>query len=92
MNPEKSEPQPIPITFALFLSSLVMQAFVALGELPHPVTGQKSTDLTQAQQTIDLLTLLKEKTRGNLSTEEDHLLSSSLYELQLKYVKKASPS
>lgn len=72
--------------FGLFLSSLSMQALMALGEVPHPATGQPHTDLEQARYLIDILGMLQEKTRGNLSPEESAVLEDLLYELRMKYV------
>lgn len=75
--------------FSLFLSSLSMQTLMALGEMPHPATGQPHEDLEQAHYLIDVLGMLQEKTKGNLTQEEMELLESLLYELRMKYVKKA---
>ncbi|MBI3318058.1 MAG: DUF1844 domain-containing protein [Candidatus Omnitrophica bacterium] len=74
--------------FPLFLSSLSMQALVALGELPHPATRAPQKDLEQARTLIDVLGMLQEKTRGNLTAEESRLLEDLLYELRMKYVEK----
>lgn len=75
--------------FSLFLSSLSMQALVALGEMPHPATQERQEDLEQGRYLIDLLGLLKEKTKGNLIPEEQELLEGLLYELRMKFVAKA---
>ncbi len=77
------------ITFSTFILSLNTAALVHLGELPDPVTQKKQVNLTLAKQTIDTLEMLKEKTKGNLTIEEEKLLQSILYELKLKYVKLA---
>lgn len=74
-----------------FLSSLSMQTLVALGELPHPATGRQEEDLEQARYLIDVLGMLQQKTKGNLSGEESALLESLLYELRMKYVSKEKP-
>jgi len=75
--------------FNLFLSSLSMQAMVALGEAPHPMSGAPQEDLEQARYIIDVLGILQEKTQGNLTQEESGLLEGLLYELRMKYVEKA---
>lgn len=75
--------------FSLFLSTLGMQALMALGESPDPSTGQKRTDLVQAQYLIDVIQMLSEKTKGNLSPEEAQMLKDLLYDLQMKFVKKS---
>lgn len=75
-------------TFAVFLSSLSMQAMIALGELPIPGTTQRHEDLEQARYLIDTLGVLQEKTRGNLTPEESQVLENALYELRLRYAQK----
>lgn len=74
--------------FEEFLSSLSMQAMVALGEVPHPSTRQPEPNLEQARYLIDVLGLLQEKTKGNLGPEEKKLLEGLLYELRMKYLSK----
>jgi uncharacterized protein DUF1844 len=69
--------------FVMFASS----ALIALGESPDPVTGQVHTDLAQAGEAIDILTLLREKTEGNRSPEETQLLEQIIYDLQLRFVR-----
>ncbi len=72
--------------FSLLLSSLSMQALMALGEVPNPATGEPHADLEQARYLIDILGMLQEKTHGNLTAEESALLEDLLYELRMKYV------
>ena len=78
--------------FSLFLSSLSMQAMMALGEVPHPATNAPQEDLEQARYLVDILGLLQEKTKGNLTQEESSLLEGVLYELRMKYVAKMQGS
>ena len=75
--------------FMGFISTLAMQAMIALGEIAHPQTGQPEPDLTQARYLIDIIQLLAEKTKGNLSKEEAQELKTLLYELRVKFVKKS---
>ncbi len=75
--------------FSTFILSLSTSALVHLGELPDPVTNQKGSNLQLAQQTIGVIELLKEKTRGNLTEEEAKLIDTVLYDLRVKYVKAA---
>jgi len=77
--------------FKAFLSTLSMQALMSLGEIPHPVTQQTETDLSQAQYLINMLEMLQRKTAGNLSAEEATLLENVLYELRMKFVEKSTP-
>ena len=72
-----------PIDFATFVLSLASSALMHLGELDHPETN---TNLPLAKQTIDILGMLADKTRGNLGDDEDKLLKHLLYDLRLKYV------
>lgn len=77
------------ITFGTFVVGLSTQALVHLGEIPDPLSGQPSVDLPAAQQLIDIIAILKEKTRGNLDRDEDALLETILFELRMKYVERA---
>ena len=77
------------IDFASFLLSLATTGMVHLGEIPEPSTGQKMEDLEAAHQMIDILAILKEKTEGNLSAKESHLLENVLYELRMKFMGKS---
>lgn len=74
--------------FLTFMSTLAVQAMAALGEMPlHP--GQESrTDLVQAQYLIDIIQMLSDKTRGNVSKQETDALNTLLYELRMKFVAK----
>ena len=82
---EAGYPEP---NFPFFLSTLAMQALASLGEVPLNQAGEKRVDLVQAQYFIGILEMLAEKTKGNLSLEEDQMMKELLYELQLKFVKK----
>lgn len=78
-----------PIDFYTFVLSLGSSAFVHLGDAPDPETGTRlSPNLVLAQQTIDILALLEEKTRGNLTTEEAKFLENLLTDLRLRFVSK----
>ncbi len=76
-----------PVSFSTFILSLNTSALVHLGKIPDPITKEKKVDLVLARHTIDTLDMLKEKTRGNLTKEEENLLESILYELRILYVK-----
>jgi hypothetical protein len=75
------------ITFASLLVSLSSTAFVSLGAVPDPESGKTEKNLPLAKQTIDLLGMLREKTRNNLTLEEDNLFDHLLYDLQMAYVR-----
>jgi len=69
------------LLFMAFLKSLATQAMMQLGMMPHPATGRPELHLEGAQETIEILTMLQAKTKGNLNSEENQMLSSVLYEL-----------
>jgi hypothetical protein len=75
--------------FKLFLSSLGMQALIALGELENPVTNKKESELNQAKYLIDIIGVLKDKTRNNLDKDEEGMLENLLYQLRTLYVTKS---
>jgi len=81
-------PEDMEITFPVFISSLGMQALVALGELENPMTKQKEADLVQAKYIIDTIEMLKAKTVNNVTDDEKQMLEDVLYQLKLIYVKK----
>ncbi|MBU2621419.1 MAG: DUF1844 domain-containing protein [Proteobacteria bacterium] len=88
-KPGKSETQACfpEINFPTFIMSLNASAFVNLGILDNPSTGEKEINLALAKQTIDILCMLEEKTRGNLSKDEESMLKNILYDLRIIYVK-----
>ena len=75
------------IDFSTFVLSINSSALVQLGLIDDPVSGQKTKNLPLAKQTIDLLAMLEDKTRGNLNTDEANILTNILYELRMLYVK-----
>jgi hypothetical protein len=83
---------PPEMTFASFIVGLSTQALVHLGEVQDPTQGPTAVDLAAAQQLIDILGMLKEKTRGNLDKQEQGLIDAILFELQMKYVEKTRSS
>ncbi|MBM4300299.1 MAG: DUF1844 domain-containing protein [Deltaproteobacteria bacterium] len=79
---------PLPeITFSSLLFSLSSSAFVHLGAIPDPNTGKVEKNLPLVKQTIDLLGLLRNKTRNNLTAEEENLFDHLLYDLRMAYVR-----
>jgi hypothetical protein len=86
-----SDSPPLPtINFATFIFSLNSSALVQLGMMEDPMTGEKSQNLPLAKQTIDILSMLQEKTKGNLDTDEAGMLKNILYDLRIHYVKAKS--
>ena len=84
----KKETEPFQIDFSAFIMSLTSSAFYHLGDMPDPSTGKTETNLPAVQQTIDMLIMLREKTKGNLKEDEIKLIEQLIYELQVKYVAK----
>ena len=85
-----AEEMPLPeINFSTFIFSLNTSALLHLGEIADPATGKEQEDLPMAKQTIDLIAMLEEKTRGNLTPDEENLVKHILYDLRLRYVQKA---
>ena len=75
------------LSFAAFLVSLAHTAAVHFGDVPEPGTEQRQpANLPAARQIIDILSLLQDKTKGNLSAEERQLLDNLLYDLRMRYV------
>lgn len=74
------------IDFATFVMSVVHSAWMHLGQVPHHDSQNLEIDLPMAKQSIDLVGLLEEKTKGNLSGDEERLIHQVLYELRSKYV------
>lgn len=81
--------QPLEITLSTFLMSLSTQALLCLGEIPNPVTGDNETDLNAVRELIDIISMLQEKTRGNLDAAEARLFETVLFDLRLRFVEKA---
>ena len=74
------------INFSTFIISLSTQALMHLGEVANPLSGKVEIDIPVAKQMIDILGMLREKTRGNLNSGEDRLMEDILFDLRMKYV------
>ena len=74
------------IDFSTFIISLSTQALMHLGEMIDPVTGNVEKDVAVAKQTIDIIGMLSEKSRGNLDETEEQLVKEVLYNLRMRYV------
>ena len=80
-----------PIDFYTFVLSLGSSAFGHLGDAPHPETGEPvAPDLPLAHQTIDILVMLREKTKGNLTPEEEKFMENLLTDLRLRFVQRST--
>lgn len=81
-----------PADFTTLVSSIATQALFSMGAMPDPQTGQRYTNLDIARHHIDSLTVVEEKTKGNLTEDESTMLASTLYELRQSYVQIANAS
>lgn len=84
-NKDHQDPD-VPIDFATFVLSLSSSAAYHLGLVPHPEDQTSCSNLPMAKQTIDILGILQEKTQGNLTGEEERLLSEVIYNLRMAFV------
>jgi hypothetical protein len=84
---DETPQDPSEVTFIGFVLSLAHTAAYHFGDVADPMTGQTGQlNLAAARQIIDILTLLEQKTRGNLTVEERQLMEQLVYELQMRYV------
>jgi Domain of unknown function (DUF1844) len=74
------------ISFSTFIISLSTQVLMHLGEVPNPLSGKVESDISVAKQMIDIIGMLREKTRGNLDQGEDKLVEDALFDLRMRYV------
>jgi hypothetical protein len=77
-----------PVSFSTFVLGLASTALIHLGDAPNPETGAPAANLVLARQTLELIELLRQKTQGNLSSDEEQLFTSLLTDLRLRYVQK----
>ncbi len=91
MKEEQKQPLP-PASLESLIYMLATSAMVNLGMIPNPVDQKTEKNPSAAQHSIDLLSVLQQKTKGNLTEEESRLLEELLYDLRMKYVKTVSPS
>lgn len=87
-GPSKEERPPLPeVNFSSLIFSLSSSALLHFGEIEDPATGQKKKDLPLAKHTIDTISMLREKTQGNLTEEERKFIDNILTDLRWRYVK-----
>ena len=84
---KEKEPDYPPINFTNFVLSLSTSALFHFGDFPDQEGGKTEKNLPAAKQTIDILDMLNERTKGNLNEKENQLIQGVLYELKLRYVK-----
>jgi HEAT repeat protein len=87
MSESQREESPYgPVDFAHYVMSIASSAMIALGKLPDPESGKPNIELATARHLIDVLSMLEEKTKGNLDATEQKLVTSLLYDLRLSFV------
>ncbi len=85
---EAAQGPPLPeVNFSSLIFSLSSSALLHIGEIADPQTGEKRVDLPLAKHSIDIISMLKDKTKGNLDNEEQQFIDNILTDLRLRYVK-----
>lgn len=90
LDPRQEKPPegaPPEVDFIGFIISLSTTAMYHFGDIPDPYTQKREKNLAAAKQTIDILSIIQEKTRGNLDEQEKELLDEALYELRMRFIK-----
>jgi Domain of unknown function (DUF1844) len=86
LQPEPEDAEPERTMFNEFLMGIASSAFIYLGLVEHPATGRRQVDMTAAKESIDMLVMLREKTKGNLTRGEDKFFDDLLSDLKMQYV------
>lgn len=81
-----ADPAMPPASFEILVTTLATEALMAMGQVPHPLTGKTELHRNQAQYLIDTLDVLKQKSKGNLSPEEQELIDSVLHQLRMVFI------
>ena len=87
---EATDPPMPPASFEMLLTTLATEALVALGQVPHPVTGKMQAHRNQAKFLIDTVDVLRQKTAGNLTNSEQQVIDSLLHQMRLVFVQTAN--
>jgi hypothetical protein len=85
-----ADPPMPPASFEMLLTTLATEALVALGQVPHPVSGKTQVQRNQAKFFIDTVDILRQKTAGNLTTSEQQVIESLLHQMRLVFVQTAN--
>jgi len=86
LQPEPEDVEPERTMFNEFLMGIASSAFIYLGLVEHPATGRRQVDMTAAKESIDMLVMLREKTKGNLTHGEEKFFDDLLSDLKMQYV------
>jgi hypothetical protein len=88
-SPDVTDPPMPPASFEMLLTTLATEALMALGQVPHPITGKVEVRRNQAKFLIDTVDVLRQKTAGNLSNSERQVIDSLLHQMRLVFVETA---
>ena len=88
-SPPAESDIPLEITLSTFLISLSTQALMCLGDIPNPISGKAEPDLAAVRELIDIISMLQDKTRGNLDAQESRLFEKILFDLRMRFVEKS---
>ncbi|HEV2668640.1 MAG TPA: DUF1844 domain-containing protein [Blastocatellia bacterium] len=86
LQPEPEDVEPERTLFNEFLMGIASSAFIYMGMVEHPATGRRQVDMTAAKESIDMLVMLREKTKGNLTRGEEKFFDDLLSELKMQFV------
>jgi len=86
LQPEPEDAEPEVAMFNEFLMGIASSAFIYLGLVEHPATGRRQVDMTAAKESIDMLVMLRKKTKGNLTRGEEKFFDDLLSDLKMQYV------
>jgi uncharacterized protein DUF1844 len=86
LQPEPEDVEPERTMFNEFLMGIASSAFIYLGLVEHPATGRRQVDMTAAKESIDMLVMLREKTKGNLTRGEEKFFDDLLSDLKMQFV------
>jgi Domain of unknown function (DUF1844) len=86
LQPEPEDAEPERTMFNEFLMGIASSAFIYLGLVEHPATGRRQVDMSAAKESIDMLVMLREKTKGNLTRGEEKFFDDLLSDLKMQYV------
>ena len=91
-EPESSQPEIPPASFEMLITTLSTQAIAAMGFIPDPMTGQANQNMPMARHFVDTLGILEEKTKGNLTEDEQNLITESLHRLRMAFINAPKPT
>jgi hypothetical protein len=89
VSAETTDPQMPPASFEMLLTTLATEALMALGQVPHPITGKVEVKRNQAKFLIDTVDVLRQKTAGNLSSTEQQVIDSLLHQMRMVFIQTA---